>query len=380
MPPVWSGAVWTDQEGLLVRIHRSRAIAACLVAVLGLAGAVTTVFAAGNTMRIDPASSAVAKDATFTVKLIQNASVATSGAQATITFDKAKVQVTKVTRGAKWAPAPIFAGASDKEIAAANKSGKLKTVAAAFLPPTSVPAGDQEFISVEFKAIACGQVKLDLPIGPGDTTFIDGRDATYGAAVKATATTGATVTVCTDAGGASLAPDGSSPTPGGSVLGATASPDLGAGASGDPIVDPSADPGAPSSDPGSVAQPSPSPSLLPAGAAGTSGDCPSCAARQDWLTFGLAAMAVAAVGLALLIVLVLGTLIVAGIVGLIAFLRRRRTPEPDPPAAASGGDGPTAGPTDGGTLATPAPAAPGEPGQPAPGGAAVPGVGEPGPG
>jgi hypothetical protein len=320
-----------------VHIRRYGAIAACLAVLLVSVGFVTGVSAASNTLRIDPATTAVDQGATFSVKVIQNASVATSGAQVTVTYDQGKLQVTTVTKGAPWAAAPIFAGADAKAIAAANKSGKLKTVAAAFLPPGSVPAGDQEFISIEFKAVACGQVKLSLPIGPADATFIDGRTKTYGASIKASATTGAVVTVCAGAaggsGGPTLAPDGGSPSPvaSGGVDAATSSPDLGAGSSGDPVVDPSAG-ASDSPDPGSVLPPSPSASVMP-GAAGGTADCPTCAVRQDWLTFGLAALAVSAVGLALLITLVLAALFVAGIVGVIAFFRHRRASREAPPTS-----------------------------------------------
>src|SRR5262245_24644935 len=139
--------------------------------------------AAGNTLRIEPADLAVAKDATFDVTVIQNAEAETSGAQATITFDPELAQITAVTKGAAYTAAPVFTGATEDAITAANGSGRLSTVALAFLPPGSVPVGDQDVLVITFRAVGCGALDLDLPIGPADGALLDGRAATYGAAL-----------------------------------------------------------------------------------------------------------------------------------------------------------------------------------------------------
>src|SRR5262245_20974724 len=221
-----------EMEGL-VRIHRRSLISACLVVALVIPALIPSVAAAGNTLRLDPATPSVATGGTFTVKVIVSAEVLTSGAQASITFDKTKVQVTSVTRGQPFAGSQLFLGADAAAIGAANGSGKLKTVAAAFLPPGNVPTGDKEFLIVGFKATACGSVTLGLPVGVADAQLLDGRDGpTYGLALKVTAA-GGKVDIC-----APGAPQGVQ-APSGEVLGATGSP----GASVDPLA-----PGAQTSD------------------------------------------------------------------------------------------------------------------------------------
>jgi len=186
-----------------VHVRRTGGIATVLAAVLGLVGVVAGASAAGDTLRIEPASTTVAKDATFTARVVQDAEVATSGAQATITFDPTLLQIMSVTRGAPFADAPVFVAGDATAIAGANKSGKLAQVAAAFLPPGSVPPGDADFLVVEFKAVGCGRSDLGLPVGPGDASLIDGSAATYGSNLTVS-TSGGTVTTCS-AGGAAVA-------------------------------------------------------------------------------------------------------------------------------------------------------------------------------
>src|SRR5262245_52130536 len=151
-----------------------------LVASLGLAHPVA---ASGGSLRIEPPVQRVPADATFTAHIVANADVPTSGAGATITFDPSLLQISAVVRGAAYADASVFSGASAAAITAANTSGKLIGVAAAFLPPDAVPAGDAAFLDVTFKAIGCGTASLGLPTGVTDASLLDGRPDTYGAAL-----------------------------------------------------------------------------------------------------------------------------------------------------------------------------------------------------
>jgi len=182
--------------------------------------------AAGNTLRIDPPAQTVPQNGTFIAHVVQHADVATSGAAATITFDPALLQIQTVTRAAPYADASVFSGASPLAITAANTTGSLTGVAAAFLPPDAVPAGDAAFLDVTFKAIGCGTVQLGLPTGVTDADLLDGRPATYGASL-AVSTVGATVATCVT----------SSPTPSGGV-----SPSGSAAASGSASAVPTASP------------------------------------------------------------------------------------------------------------------------------------------
>jgi len=326
-----------------VRIHRMGRIVTFLAVALAVLAVATGASAASNTLRIDPASTSVAEGGNFTIKVIQNASVATSGVSATITFDRTKVQVTTLTRGAPWASAPLFVAGDAAAIAAANKSGKLKNVSAAFFPPGSVPAGDAEFITIEFKAVGCGQVKLGLPVGAVDGGMLDGRTNTFGSALKVTAT-GATVTLCSAGGSASpsLAP--------GETPAAQASGDgLGATASADPMASGSPDPAAETPPPAAGGYtPSAAPSPDPAAAGSTE------QGRQDaWLTFAMAALAVAAAGLAALIALIVLAALITAVVGpilLIRYLRRNGQgtplePSTTPEEAVTDGAGPVGGET-----------------------------------
>ena len=166
---------------------------------------------AGNTIRIEPATQTVQKDASFTVRIVGNASVPLSGLGASITYDKAKLKITNVVRGPSWLDAQVNVPANiQTAIATANTKGKLLALASAYFPPDAVPPGDADFVTVTFTAIGCGRVTLGLPVGPLDGTMLDGRDATYGKVVKPTTTAGK-VTVQGDCPVATPKPSGTSP-------------------------------------------------------------------------------------------------------------------------------------------------------------------------
>lgn len=145
---------------------------------------------AGPSIRIEPFYTAVVPNGGFTVRVVQHSDVPTGGITATIVFDPTILKVVSITKSSAYQAAPIFAGASDSAIAAANVSGKLNQVAAAFLSPINVPAGGADFVSIEFKAIACGETSLLMPSGSADSALTDGRSATYGAVLRITAIKG----------------------------------------------------------------------------------------------------------------------------------------------------------------------------------------------
>lgn len=291
---------------------------ALTLASVGFAGGTLAASVTG-TIRLDPPTSQVANGGTVNITVISNTSVPISGLAASITFDKAILQVTSITRAPAWAHAPLFIAGDASAIATANKKGVLQAVGVSFFPPTSVPAGDQQFITVAFKAVACGTVTMTMPTGRVDSGLLDGRASTYGNAVSIK-TTGATVTVCQGAAGASGSPAASgSAGPGDS--GSAAPSDFGSAA-------PSASEGSQASAAASAA-PSDN-SGLALGAGGGTGSGGTTSEQNSWLTFALAALAVSAAGLALLILVLTIVAISAAVVGAIVLMRYwRRTTEND---------------------------------------------------
>ena len=237
---------------------------------LGVTLAAAPVLAAGSaTLRVDPATQTVNQGAAFTVKVIANATVAVSGVQTTVTFDPAKLKLTAATRGASWDGAPILQPANmATAIATANSTGKLKKIASAFLPPDSLPAGDQDVLTLTFSATGCGQATIGLPIGPEDGLVLDGADATYGNTLKGTKATGATVTIKSSAPCSSPAPSSGSSAAPGSSAGASAGPSASAAASAAPSA--SAD-----------ASPSPTDSMSPPSSSADAGATASLAATAS---------------------------------------------------------------------------------------------------
>jgi hypothetical protein len=151
-----------------------------------------TALAAGNSLRLSPASSSVGNGATFTVHVIGNSAGAVSGTSASVTFDKTKLQVTAIVKGtdwvnggAGWAGYPTSANLATF-LANANSAGKIPSIAAFFLSG-SLPAGDHTLFNVTFHAIATGSAVVNLPIGPSDGGMLDGSVATYGNALTVTA-------------------------------------------------------------------------------------------------------------------------------------------------------------------------------------------------
>jgi hypothetical protein len=311
------------------RAVRLALVLALLPASLGIAGGVSAAGVTG-TVRLDPSTTQVDNGATFSINVISHTTVPISGVSASITFNKSVLQVTTITRAPAWASAALFLAGDAPAIATANQKGVLKNVAASFFPPGSVPAGDQQFITVGFKAVACGTVTMTVPISKNqtDATMVDGRAAAYGAAIKIT-TTGATVTVCQGGAGASQSagPGASGSTDPGvsSSPGASDSFDPNASASTDPAPGESLQPG------GTGTTPSAGPSMAPG--PGDNGSGGTTAEQSSWLTFAMAALAVAAAGLAALILVLTVTAIVAAAVGGMVVIRvwRRYSDSGTPP-------------------------------------------------
>ena len=319
------------------RGFRLALVLATLLASVAIAGGASAAGATG-TLRLDPATATVAQGGTFSVKVIANTSVVTSGVAASITFNKAILKVTTITRSPAWANAPAYLAGDAAAIATANQKGVLKGVSVFFFPPTTVPAGDQEFITVGFQAIGCGTVAMTLPIGKtnSDSTLLDGRAATYGSAIKLT-TSGATVNVCSGVAGASGSPGASSSGGPGDSSSPAASDSF------DPNASTSPSPGAgDSSDPG-ASIPAPS-----ASAPATDNASSSSSEQSGWLTFAIAALAVAAAGLATLILVLVVVAIVAAVIGGNVLIRAwRRNPDAgrSPDAGATAQPAPDAAPT-----------------------------------
>ena len=163
---------------------------------LAIAATGAPVVAAGASLQVSPATIAVPSGATFVVTIVQDAPGATSGAEVTVRFDPNILQVVSVRPGSAYAAAPIVLPKDmDGAIREANVSGRLATIAAAFTPPDSVPAGPAEFLLIGFRVAGCGKTALRLPVGPVDGSMISGTRESYGDAVPVTTADGQ-VTTC----------------------------------------------------------------------------------------------------------------------------------------------------------------------------------------
>lgn len=165
-------------------------------AVAGNLAAATT----GAVLRVDPQVLAVAKGEVFTLQVVQDSPVETSGAQASVDFDPGLLRIVSVDRGSGYATAPVFVPRDlQSTINAANTTGHLAQVAAAFTPPDFVPPGNASFLVVRFQAVGCGQTDVSLPTaGPFNAQLISGQPKGYGLEVPVT-TAGAHVTTCVGA-------------------------------------------------------------------------------------------------------------------------------------------------------------------------------------
>jgi hypothetical protein len=150
---------------------------------------------APNRLEISAADSTAAVGESIAVRVIQTTQIPTSGTQATLNFDRAKLQIKSVSWGEAFQSAAVLVPSEwSQAIESANASGSLKKVAAAFTPPNQVPAGTRDLLTITFSAVGCGQSKLELPIGPTDATMLDGETTGYGDTITV-GTVGGTVEV-----------------------------------------------------------------------------------------------------------------------------------------------------------------------------------------
>jgi hypothetical protein len=191
MRALWRAVVQTRRAG-------------SLSAILGVLFALAVVSApaaaaAGAVLRIDTVTTTVNTGESFVVTVTQDAPVLTSGAQATISFDPAILQVVSVSFGPAYAGAEVFLPRDlTAAIRLANQSGSLAQIAAAFTPPSAVPAGPASFLVIKFWAKGCGRSEISLPTGgPRNAQMISGASDTYGREVPVTTTGGHVTSMCT---------------------------------------------------------------------------------------------------------------------------------------------------------------------------------------
>ena len=172
--------------------------AVALAFALAIAAGSPAAAATGASLQIEPATVAVAKGISFSVKVVQNADVATSGAQASIVFDPRILQVDSVAPGPAYQSAPIFLPKDiETAIRTANATGRLAQVAAAETPPDAVPPGAADFLVVQFQVVGCGQTDISLPQGgPFNAQMISGQSNRYGFEVHVGSTASGHVTTC----------------------------------------------------------------------------------------------------------------------------------------------------------------------------------------
>ncbi len=197
-----------------------------------------TAAAAGDSLRFSPTNNAPANGSTFSVSVISNTTATISGASASVTFDKARLEVMDITEGPDWASATKFGWPSAVNkatfIATANGVGKVPSIGFSFLDGTSaLTSGDHVLYTVTFKLLSCGaSTPIGLPVGPTDGTILSGESATYGEALTITSAGGTVQRACattapSPSGSASTSPTPtpSTPAPTSSVAAETATPD-----------------------------------------------------------------------------------------------------------------------------------------------------------
>ena len=115
------------------------------------------------TLSVDPATVTVIPGQAFVINIVQNAAVATTGAQVSVTFDPSLTQLKDFELGPAYTSASavfVFGNADlgsnankDLAMARANKVGVLENVAGFLLPGSgTIPAGETVFIKLSFVA------------------------------------------------------------------------------------------------------------------------------------------------------------------------------------------------------------------------------------
>jgi hypothetical protein len=114
---------------------------------LGLAAPLSVIppaQAGSASLSVSPAGQTVGNGAAFSITIVQDADVATSGAQADMAFDPALVRVVSVEKGTAYSSASLVIGVApqttQEAIDEANSTGTLENISAFYLPGVgSVP-------------------------------------------------------------------------------------------------------------------------------------------------------------------------------------------------------------------------------------------------
>jgi hypothetical protein len=174
------------------RFHRAASlVTAVALTMLSSHVGATPTRAAGNAVSLEAAGkSAAFVGGTTSVRVMLDTAVPTSGAQIALRFNPRAFHLISVSPGADFSAAPLFLGASRESIEAANASGLLPTVAAAFLPPQAVPAGQSEFLVITLAVTGCGNSALELLPGARGVQLLDGSHGAYGKLVTTSVVSG----------------------------------------------------------------------------------------------------------------------------------------------------------------------------------------------
>ena len=191
----------------------------------GLIVPVSALAAGSGSLKVSPITSTTSTGSSFAVDVVTNANVPISGAQATLSFDKTRLQVTSIAEAGPWAAdgATWIGFPNSANMAAAvaqyNSSGNVGAYPKGgmavffFANGISEPANaDVPLFTVTFQVTACGNSSLGLSIGPRDGSLIDGTiGSTYGYSVPVTSTSGSVVNPCPGQSPSPTAPAAPSP-------------------------------------------------------------------------------------------------------------------------------------------------------------------------
>jgi hypothetical protein len=139
-------------------------IALCFLAALSVSGA----SAASASLSVDPATVNTDPNQTFDVTVKLHSDTDLAAAQTNIFFDRQVIQIQDVVATSEWTGASFFVGVAPQTKQQAideanNSTGKLYGVATFFTAGAGqVPAGDANFLTVTFKAVAGGTSTIGL--------------------------------------------------------------------------------------------------------------------------------------------------------------------------------------------------------------------------
>jgi hypothetical protein len=141
-----------------------------------------------GTLSVDPPTQSVAAGDTFTVVILQDADVVSTGAQTSLGFDPAIVQVVSAEPAPPYAAGLFLFGVApqtlDDAIVEANSTGTLLNLSTFFVPGTGqIPPGPSEFLVITMQAVGggvsplvlSGVEMLDANGGPVTLSTVDGE-------------------------------------------------------------------------------------------------------------------------------------------------------------------------------------------------------------